>query len=269
MKLRIIHGLRTPLLFSVFCLAAASLRGANVVSDFSAGNEGWIVVDHTFVGTNSVPSDAGLVASDTNPPTAGGKLRVWDLAGQWAWVIAPAKFQGDWSGCRSVQADITASSLTIKYAVLFWIGDGRGTACTNAAYHLFPLTNTISGQTAAYAAPLVSTNWVITRGAWSNLVTNVREFWIRTDLTDGCGGCASQETNWLDNVVLEQSWLGQLSITRQNESVLLDWTSNPGVALQKSGSLKSALWDTMPGTTGASHYEEPASNSAAFYRLFR
>ena len=257
-------------MLTVVCLTATWADGADVVSDFSAGNEGWVIVDHTFIGTNGVPSNTGAVAIDTNPPTAGGRLRVWDPDTQWCWAIAPARFQGNWNARRSVQADITASaSLTIKYAVVFWIGDGRDTNCTNAAYHLFPLTNTVSGETATCAVALESTNWVVTRGTWTNLLANVREFWIRSDLTSGCGTCPSGETDWLDNVVLEQRWLGPLSITILDGATLLDWTAETGVSLQKIGSLESPSWEVVPGTTGASHYEEPASNSAAFYRLCR
>jgi hypothetical protein len=270
MRLRTANQLDGLALLAGLWLAAGSLHGADIVSDFSAGNEGWVVVDHTFTGTNSVPSDTGAVAIETNPPTDGGRLRVVDPSAQWCWAIAPAKFQGDWSASPSVQADITASSdQVIKYPVVFWIGNGRGTNCTDSAYHLFPLTNTIGGQTATYAVTLAATNWVLTTGSWSNLVPSVREFWIRHDLTSGCGSCPFQETNWLDNVVVPQVSLGPLRIRWQDDLVLLDWTAGAGVSLQKNGSLETALWGIVPGTTGASHHQEPVTNAAVFYRLIR
>jgi len=238
-------------------------------SDFNTDNEGWVVVDHTFTGTNSVPSDAGIVASDTNPPTDGGRLRVVDPSAQWCWAIAPTKFQGDWSASPSVQADITVSGgQTIKYPVVFWIGNGRGTNCANSAYHLFPLTNTIGGQTATYAVTLAPANWVLTSGSWSNLLPNVREFWIRHDLTSGCGSCPFQETNWLDNVVVRQVSLGRCaSGCRRHGVARMDSGCRSEPA--KNGSLEPALWDIVPDTTGASHYAETRDQFSVFYRLIR
>ena len=139
----------------------------------------------------------------------------------------------------------------------------------NAAYHLFPQAMTVSGGTTNYFVTLNPANWVVTGGSWTNLLQNVSEFWIRMDLTSGCGTCASPETDWLDNVILKQRWLSALRIALRGETVLLDWTGEAGASLQKCGSLVAPLWQVLPGTTGASHYEEPVTNSAAFYRLIQ
>ena len=49
----------------------------------------------------------------------------------------------------------------------------------------------------------------------------------------------------------------------------LDWSGEAGTSLQKCGSLVDPLWQVVPGTTGASHYEEPATHTAAFYQLIQ
>ena len=262
-----IHG---ALIFLLW-LASSIARGSDVVSDFSGGNEGWALADLNFIGTSGFPADGALTNVNQNPPVDAGKLRVVDMAAQWTWAIAPEKFHGDWRSKASVQADITASStLAIAYQVMFWISDSRTSNGTNAAYHLFPLAMTVSGGTTNYFVTLDPTNWVVTGGSWTNLIQNVSEFWIRMDLTPGCGTCgAGSETDWLDNVMLKQRWLSALQIALQGETVLLDWPGEAGASLQKSGSLVAPLWQIVPGTTGASHYEEPATNSTAFYRLIQ
>jgi hypothetical protein len=262
-----VHGT----LLSVTWLLGSVTWGADVVSDFGGGNEGWLAGDVSFVGTNGFPATGSLTNLDQNPLVDAGKLRVSDLGTQWTWAIAPASFQGDWRSRASVQADITASSaLPVQYPVLFWISDNRDSNGTNAAYHLFPLAMTARGGTTNYLVTLNPTNWIVTGGSWSNLLRNVREFWIRVDLTAGCVTCgAGQETDWLDTVVLRQSWLSPLRIKRQGETVALDWTGEAGTSLQKCGALADPLWEIVPGTTGANHYEEPATNAAAFYRLIQ
>jgi hypothetical protein len=261
-----IHGALVFLLW----LAGSIAWGSDVVSDFSGGNEGWVVADVNFIGTSGFPANGALTNVNQNPPVDAGKLRVVDVAAQWTWAIAPPQFQGDWRSKASVQAEITASStLAIGYPVMFWISDSRTSNGTNAAYHLFPQAMTVSGGTTNYFVTLNPTNWVVTSGSWANLIQSVSEFWIRVDLTSGCGTCPSAETDWLDNVILKQRWLSALRIALRGETVLLDWTGEAGASLQKCGSLIAPLWQIVPGTTGASHYEEPATNRAAFYRLIQ
>ena len=251
-------------------LTVSTAWGTDVVSDFTGGNEGWAVADVNFSGTDCFPANGVITNVNQNPPVDAGKLRVVDVGTQWTWAISPSQFHGDWRAKASVQADITAASTgTIKYPVMFWIADNRTSEGRNAAYHLFPQAMTVSGGTTNYFVTLYPTNWVVTGGSWTNLLQNVSEFWIRIDLTSGCGTCASPETDWLDNVILKQRWLSALRIALRGATVLLDWTGEAGTSLQKYGSLVAPLWQIVPGTTGASHYEEPVTNSTAFYRLIQ
>jgi hypothetical protein len=257
-------------LASLIWLTGSLAWGSDLVSDFSTGNEGWMVADVNFAGTNGFPTTGSITNMDPNPPVDSGRLKVVDVGTQWTWAIAPARFQGDWRRKASVQADITAaSSLAIKYQVLFWLSDSRNSDGTNAAYHVFPLAMTANGTTNTYFASLSPTNWVVTRGSWSNLLQNVREFWARLDLTDGCSTCGTPEIDWLDNVAVKQGWLSPLQVALRNTTVVLDWSGDPATRLQKCGSLGGPGWQLIPGTAGVSHYEEPATSNAVFYRLIQ
>lgn len=259
------------MLITAFLPAISGLHAADVASDFSTGNEGWVVVDHVFDGTVGFPNDLGIDASNLNPMVISGELQVDDLGGEWAWAIAPAKFSGDWTYKASVQADFTAAAEPVAYPVMFWISDGRSPNGTNAAYHLFPQAMTVSGQTTNYFVSLQPADWTVTGGKWTNLVKNVQEFWIRTDVTPGCTGtdCSYPETDFLDNVILKTASLGPLRITNSIGMVLLDWTGGADISLQKSTNLTLSAWQTISETIGASHFQELITNKTVFYRLIQ
>jgi hypothetical protein len=245
-------------------------RGQEIISDFKTGNEGWLVVDAAFNGTNGVPVDSAIKAQDANPSLVNGKLAVKDAGLQWTWAIAPAKFLGDWRLRDFVQAEIVASPLPVLYPVMFWMSDGRNSTATNAAYHLFPLKMTVNGQTNTYTVSLTATNWVVTQGRWDSLLQNVREFWIRLDLTDGCSTCgAGQEINLLGPVVLHQGALPPLRISLSNGKAVLEWPGESAVSLRQSDNVPGNSWQTIPGTLGLSHYEQPISSDGAYFRTAR
>jgi len=50
-------------------------------------------------------------------------------------------------------------------------------------------------------------------------------------------------------------------------NITLSWSGAAGVKLQKTSSLSQPNWGDVQGTTGASTYSEPQTNSPAFYRL--
>jgi len=61
---------------------------------------------------------------------------------------------------------------------------------------------------------------------------------------------------------------GPLSITYTGGNANFSWIGATGVKLQKTTSLTPVIsWSDVPGTTGASSYSEPATNSTAYYRL--
>ena len=62
---------------------------------------------------------------------------------------------------------------------------------------------------------------------------------------------------------------GLLSITQSGSNANFTWVGGAGIRLQKSTTLAPASWSDVPGTTGLSSYAEPATNTAAYYRLFK
>ncbi len=63
--------------------------------------------------------------------------------------------------------------------------------------------------------------------------------------------------------------LSSLSIARQGSNLRLTWPGGQGVRLQKSPSLAPASWQEVPGTSGASAFDDTVTSTAAFYRLAR
>jgi endonuclease/exonuclease/phosphatase family metal-dependent hydrolase len=63
--------------------------------------------------------------------------------------------------------------------------------------------------------------------------------------------------------------LPALSITRNGNELELMWPGGSGIRLQKSLSLAPSAWQDVPGTTGASSFNEPFAGSSGFYRLAR
>jgi endonuclease/exonuclease/phosphatase family metal-dependent hydrolase len=63
--------------------------------------------------------------------------------------------------------------------------------------------------------------------------------------------------------------LPALSITRNGNELELNWRGGSGIRLQKSMSLAPSAWQDVPGTTGASRFNESSASSSGFYRLTR
>lgn len=61
---------------------------------------------------------------------------------------------------------------------------------------------------------------------------------------------------------------GPLSVSRSGGNVNFTWVGATGIRLQKTTTLPAG-WADVTGTTGASAYSEPATNTAAFYRLYK
>jgi hypothetical protein len=70
-------------------------------------------------------------------------------------------------------------------------------------------------------------------------------------------------------VILKNQSLGFLQITNSAGTAILDWIGNSGGSLQKSTNLASSIWQTVPATSGASHFQEPITNGTVFYRLIQ
>ena len=162
-------------------------RAADVVSDFSSTNEGWTVVSHVR-SAGPLPA-SGITASNQTPAVANGFLRVQDLNDDWNWIVAPARFLGDWRQYATAGLGLVTDDAPTVYAlVLFLSGSHDGGATTNSASFTFPLGNIPASSRLDPVAPLAQAQWTVHTGTWTNLLTNVQQFWIRMDLNSNVAG---------------------------------------------------------------------------------
>jgi hypothetical protein len=162
-------------------LLFANQAAARVISTFDAGLDGWVGY-HCVVSWNQ---------SGGNPSPA---LHFGDNTGDWAQIVAPAKFHGRWSATGAVSADIRftgTNSGGIAYPPAFAISNG-----TTTYQYIFSTKVTTSWQT--FAASLTDPQWirVTNTSGWYNwnpplgtetlaqVLQNVTDFHIRTDYTD-------------------------------------------------------------------------------------
>jgi hypothetical protein len=168
-------------LLAMASLVPLSAQALVVVSTFDADLDGW-----TGNGDNVV----FWVAQGGNPD---GYLTTEDQGGDWAYVIAPAKFHGAWSKTWSVAADIIfLGSGGVAYQPVFEIASG------NTVYrHQFTAGPTPIWQT--YAAPLDANRWQPVSGSLSfeQVLGQVTDFRIRVDFS-GSGS----DVGGLDNIRL-------------------------------------------------------------------
>jgi hypothetical protein len=62
---------------------------------------------------------------------------------------------------------------------------------------------------------------------------------------------------------------GILTATLSGPNLNFSWVGATGLRLQKSVNVNPTSWSDVIGTTGASAYSEPATNTRSFYRLFK
>jgi len=70
-------------------------------------------------------------------------------------------------------------------------------------------------------------------------------------------------------VVVPGTNLGAVQVARVGGNVQFAWSGGTGIRLQKSTTLAQGSWSDVPGTLGANSYSEPATNSAAHFRLYK
>jgi hypothetical protein len=152
---------------------------------FDAGLEGW-----TAVGDGSI----SWQAIGGNP---GGYLRAVDPAyGINTDAVAPTPFLGDWSALNGIA--ILSSDLTVisggglDEGPMFQISGPEGAAYVRWS----PTAGPPHGQWGTFAVPLKESEWVITRGTWGGLLSDVTSLQIDLEFIGGV------ETTGLDNVVL-------------------------------------------------------------------
>ena len=172
-------------LLCVFCPTAT----ATVVSDFNADLDGWTAtgsgsLSHSVAGGNP----DGFAQFDDMPGV---------LAGD-GFLIAPAKFLGDWSaldGVGSLQWDHRILTLgdapTIVNASAAISGPG-GQATYFGTLHQTTWTT--------FSAPISSGDWVIGGGTWNAILANVASLTIRIEAVHNDG--AALDVDGIDNVGL-------------------------------------------------------------------
>jgi hypothetical protein len=159
-------------------------------STFALNNEGWKVIDHTS-STNPLPT-SGVVLSDLAPSAVDGALVVRDLGNNWNWIVAPAKFHGDWSDFSRLEIDFVTDDAVTLYNLRLFISDG-----SNSASYEFPIANTPADTVLNLSVPLSASEWQVI-GTWEQLVANVNAFYVRMDLNNNVAG----EVDFVDRIAL-------------------------------------------------------------------
>jgi hypothetical protein len=141
----------------------------------------------------------GSITHSSTGGNPGGFLRSSDpAAGSNTDAFAPAKFLGDWSaydnGAGSVSADLTIITANGPHTegVEFFISGPGGEASFR-----FPTSAGPSvGTWTTYTLPISQSDWNITSGNWTSLLSDVQVFRIDLEFISGT------EVTGLDNVRL-------------------------------------------------------------------
>ena len=159
-------------------------------STFSANNEGWIIIDHVS-STNPLPS-SGIQLIKNDPQVSGGRLVVQDIANNWNWIVAPAKFRQSWASFTDLKIDLITDDSSSLFNIRFFIADG-----VSSAWYEFPLSGTPGNSVLNLSAPLQKSQWNVT-GNREQLIANVNAFYIRIDLNNN----VASEADFVDRVAL-------------------------------------------------------------------
>lgn len=160
----------------------------------------------------------------------------------------------------------------VKLAPRLWNATASGSVDTDGADY----TRTISSvdYTGSHAVNIGQdgTGWYNDKdgGAITNGLIDDVGFWRRALSTQEAVAIYTAGQSGLDLAQAPQpASAGVLNIVTVGNSASFTWTGATGLRLQKSTSLNPASWTDVTGTTGASTYAEPATNTAAFYRLYK
>jgi hypothetical protein len=139
-------------------------------------------------GTDGWRAEGGTLAVE------GGALRVTDTDAGWCWVRAPRSFRGDWHGYRELSFRVRPTAgprLTQSLRVQI---EGGGAV----AIHAVAADALAPDAWTQVHVPLEPGRWAV-GGDWGSLLRDVRDLWIRVDLTSAH---ASDEVTALDDVAL-------------------------------------------------------------------
>ncbi len=252
--------------FAALYLSAANpALGADQAVEFTTTAEGWTTVSH--VRENPPWPAAGITANNPSPAVADGFLRVQDLNNDWQCVAAPAGFLGDWQHFASVKLGLVTDDSPTVYPVVLYVAGSVDGLATNAATFTFPVVGTPSSSRLDLAAPLQESQWTILSGAWTNLLKNVQQFWIRMDLNSNVAG----EVDLLDYVRLADT--GDASL-RIYPAVELEFFAFAGVTNQLQVSTDLQTWKHyglpfLGDGTQQSRWARVGDQRAQYFRLIR
>ena len=143
--------------------------GYPIVSTFETQTEGW-----TLRGSGRL----SFKAAGGNP---GGFLRYDDVAGTGGdgWIIAPAKFLGDWSFLDQ-RGVLSWDHIIINPGGSASILKGTATISGPGGSATFTSPNYFTTQWQTFSVPISQTAWSVT-GSWDNLLTNITDLRIRIE----------------------------------------------------------------------------------------
>ena len=201
-------------------------------STFDSGLDGWTL------------QGSGVLSHSSTGGNPGGYAKFTDIAGPVGdgWLIAPAKFLGNWSGFNEIglltwdHRIITYGDIdTVLKASVIISGPGGQATFTGSSFQ--------SAWT-RFSAPISIANWTINSGSWNAILSNVTSLKIRIEAVWNNGAL---DVDGVDNI--------QLAFPDTNPP-----TPNP------------STWATMPYATGpysikmvATTATDPEGNGVEYY----
>lgn len=177
------------LLLSIALLAlTCPITVAAVISDFDADLDGWVATGSGSLSHSAAGGNPNGFAQFDDIPGVGGD----------GFLIAPAKFLGDWSALDG------NGSLNWEHRILT-LGDvptvvnARATIAGpgGEAFYVGALHQTTWTM---FSAPIDSSDWVTSVGTWNALLSNVTSLTIRIEAVHNNG--AALDVDGIDNVQL-------------------------------------------------------------------
>lgn len=178
------------LILALLLLISGKADAFLITSTFDTDADGW---------TSTVPSE---VSWDSTGGNVDGYMRHEDGIGASTLLIAPSKFLGDWSGVLSVAYDHkifqTGNSINTFVPYFFQISGPGGSAQW--------IGSTPNGATDWTTQSTIFDEGLfnVTSGTWDDLVLNVTDFRIKTELVDN-GATSTRDISGIDNVLLTRN----------------------------------------------------------------
>jgi hypothetical protein len=175
---------------------------------------------HGFVSTFENDADGWLAVSGESSIVhqAQGYITVTDTGSDWAYIIAPNQFHGDWSNFAQLNMEIRVGTNQLPIRV-----ELTGGQDDLVIYYEFPTSAPVVGQWTALFAPLNPNEWrvftsqtgtgaLVTPTQWNQVTSEVNDFQIRLDLENGILGNDSHDIRLISVPEPASSTLGILAL---------------------------------------------------------